>query len=138
MVKTTGKTWVGPSGGEWVQFDASSEGKPGWLLVEGPGFNQPGPLLEKVEPGEEEPMVLKVTHPVEGEASFDICVKPDQKVRQAKAWIVLHIPGRQDTSFILEDSMKMRDTPFKESGEFFFMYNGDVGEDIEAAKAKQK
>merc|ERR1719512_425982 len=91
-----------------------------------------------------------LTHPVEGSPSFDICVKPDQKVRQAKAWIILHIPGlkadrivatrekegRQDTSFMLEDSMKMRDTPFKESGEFFFMYNGDVGEDMEAYKKK--
>jgi len=150
-VKTTGKTWTGPSGGEWVELDPSAE-KPGWLLVEGPGFNQPGPLLERAEPDEEEPLVLKVTSPIEGGGSFEICVKPDQKIRQAKAWIVLHIPGlradrivatrekegRQDASFMLEDSMKMRDTPFKASGEFFFVYNGDVEEDIEAYKAKLK
>mmetsp|Transcript_76786 Transcript_76786/g.178107 ORF Transcript_76786/g.178107 Transcript_76786/m.178107 type:complete len:310 (-) Transcript_76786:138-1067(-) len=147
-VKTTGKTWTGPSGGEWVELDPAAE-KLGWLLVEGPGFNQPGPLLERVEPGEQEPMVLKVISPVDN-SQFEICLKPTQTIKQAKYWISLHIPGlvakkivatrdkegRQDVSFMLEDSMKMSDTPFKNGGEFYFIYNGEMEEDIEKYKAK--
>mmetsp|Transcript_22768 Transcript_22768/g.64515 ORF Transcript_22768/g.64515 Transcript_22768/m.64515 type:complete len:312 (-) Transcript_22768:187-1122(-) len=147
-IKTTGKTWTGPSGGEWAEVDPSAE-KAGWLLVEGPGFNLPGPLLERVDPGDPEPMVLQVQSPVD-ESVFEICMRPDQRVKHAKAWIVMHIPGlkagsivvtrekegRQDASFMLEDSMKMADTPFKDGGELFWIYNGELEEDLEAHKAK--
>ncbi|CAE7310391.1 unnamed protein product [Symbiodinium natans] len=51
-VRSTGRTWRGPAGGLWIELDAK---KPGWLLVEGPGFNQTGPLLEKLRPAEEAP-----------------------------------------------------------------------------------
>lgn len=144
-VKTTGKTWTGPSGGEWAELDPAAE-KAGWLLVEGPGFSLPGPLLERVEPGEAEPMVLQVRSPVD-DSVFEICVKPEQRVKHAKAWIVLHMPGlkagkivvtrekegTQDASFMLEDSKKMADTPFKDGGELFWMYNGELEEDLKLA-----
>jgi len=43
----TGRLWTGPAGGKWMEL-ASELGKPGWLLIEGPGFGVSGPLLEKV------------------------------------------------------------------------------------------
>lgn len=146
-VTCTGRSWTGPSGGVWVQTGPDAE-KPGWLLVEGPGFGQPGPLLEQIAAGEDDHMLLNVQNPVD-DSVFQICVKPDQRVRQAKAWIVLKIPGlkaesvvvtreregRQDASFMLEDTMKMRDTPFSDGGELFFMYNGSVEADIEEHNA---
>jgi len=49
IVKVTGRRWTGPSGGEWVELDSEVE-KPGWMLIEGPGFGVSGALLEKVGP----------------------------------------------------------------------------------------
>ena len=46
---TTGRTWTGPKGGEWVELDSFVE-KQGWLLVQGPGFGIPGPLLQHPDP----------------------------------------------------------------------------------------
>lgn len=45
VVRTTGKSWRGPNGGLWAEFDAQAGEKPGWVLVEGPGFKLDGPAL---------------------------------------------------------------------------------------------
>merc|ERR1711879_1074647 len=99
-VGTTGRTWTGPCGGEWVELDMWRE-KPGWLLVHGPGFDQRGPLLEKVLPGEEEPMVLSVMSPVlsdgvtqstEDVHLCDICARPSQTLGEVKGLIVSQCP----------------------------------------------
>lgn len=37
--------------------------------VEGPGFNQPGPLLEEVRAEEEEPVVLHALSPIDDSSS---------------------------------------------------------------------
>ena len=52
--------------------------KPGWMLVEGPGFNQPGPLLEEIGPEEE------VGHEIRLKSLF---VEP----KRAEIAAVLHI-----------------------------------------------
>lgn len=158
-VKTTGKTWTGPSGGEWAQLDPEAE-KPGWLLVEGPGFGIAGPLLEKCIPGEEEPMVLYVLSPVDDSKLCDICVKPFQKVKHAKNWIALHMPGlRPDritcakekpsekthgmglrnfpANWIIDGDTRFKDTPFKDGEEFVYFYMGQAAEDIEEEKKRQ-
>jgi len=62
-VQTTGVTWAGPKGGEWVELDATVE-KPGWLLVQGPGFGIEGPLLHKMDPEGQKPLVLCAARPV--------------------------------------------------------------------------
>merc|ERR1719188_427552 len=58
-VRTTGLTWTGPSGGVWVELDATY-GDFGWAIVEGPGFGVKGPLL--VDPGNASAMVLIRIH----------------------------------------------------------------------------
>eukprot|EP00404_Azadinium_spinosum_P021614 CAMPEP_0180619772 /NCGR_PEP_ID=MMETSP1037_2-20121125/34268_1 /TAXON_ID=632150 /ORGANISM="Azadinium spinosum, Strain 3D9" /LENGTH=308 /DNA_ID=CAMNT_0022639853 /DNA_START=1 /DNA_END=927 /DNA_ORIENTATION=+ len=92
-VFTTGRTWTGPRGGTWVELDSLTE-RPGWLLVEGPGFGTPGPLLQKVEVGEEAPLLLRVEQPTRVEDPSlieyrDFVVSPSAKVREAKRWIAL-------------------------------------------------
>jgi len=93
-VKTTGRTWNGPAGGEWVELDPEAE-KPGWLLVEGPGFDVKGALLEKVEPGEEPPMVLSCYSAVSKTTVCQVCVKPSQTIKHVQAWIQCHCPHAQ-------------------------------------------
>jgi len=92
-VRTTGRTWTGPQGGEWVELESRGD-KPGWLLVEGPGFGAPGPLLEKAEAGEEPRMVLHAARPVIAAAMDnsnvevrDFIARPSMKVREAKGLI---------------------------------------------------
>mmetsp|Transcript_108858 Transcript_108858/g.289515 ORF Transcript_108858/g.289515 Transcript_108858/m.289515 type:complete len:306 (-) Transcript_108858:20-937(-) len=92
-VRGTGRAWTGPQGGEWVQLEPPAE-KPGWLLVEGSSFGAPGPLLERVEAGEEPRMVLRAARPVIAAAMDnsnvemrDIVVRPSTKVREAKGLI---------------------------------------------------
>mmetsp|Transcript_108587 Transcript_108587/g.242182 ORF Transcript_108587/g.242182 Transcript_108587/m.242182 type:complete len:382 (+) Transcript_108587:49-1194(+) len=93
IVFASGRTWTGPRGGEWVELDSVVE-KPGWLLVEGPGFGMPGPLLRKVVPGEHSPMLLRVEKPVvvrdtESLEHRDILLPSGAKVKDAKEWIAL-------------------------------------------------
>mmetsp|Transcript_15013 Transcript_15013/g.41141 ORF Transcript_15013/g.41141 Transcript_15013/m.41141 type:complete len:241 (-) Transcript_15013:77-799(-) len=156
-VKTTGKTWTGPSGGEWVQLDPAAE-KPGWLLVEGPGFGMPGPLLEKVIPGEEEPIVLYALSPVDDSHLCDICLKPGQTIRHAKNWVAMRLPGLKaekitvarekpsekthgmglrnfPANWLFDDLMRIRDTTFKDGGEFVYFYMGEAGVDIKEHEA---
>ncbi|CAE8588274.1 unnamed protein product [Polarella glacialis] len=155
-LKTTGKTWTGPSGGRWVEQLPTE--KPGWLLIEGPGFGQPGPLLDPVQPGEEEPIVLFALSPIDDSPLCEICLKPSQTVRHAKRWLALRLPGLQvnriavakekpsdkthgmglrnfPANWILEDETKLKDTPFKDGGELVFFYMGDAAEDVAAAAA---
>mmetsp|Transcript_146429 Transcript_146429/g.355421 ORF Transcript_146429/g.355421 Transcript_146429/m.355421 type:complete len:325 (-) Transcript_146429:90-1064(-) len=86
--RTTGQTWTGPAGGEWVELDPVLE-KPGWLLVEGPGFDLPGPLLERVAPDEETPMVLSLFSAIAKVVLCDVLVRPSQKVSYVQKWINL-------------------------------------------------
>mmetsp|Transcript_116723 Transcript_116723/g.326505 ORF Transcript_116723/g.326505 Transcript_116723/m.326505 type:complete len:226 (-) Transcript_116723:116-793(-) len=157
-VRATGRTWRGPSGGMWIELDTSAGEKPGWLLVEGPGFNQPGPHLERVEPGEEEPLVLRVLSPIDDSHLCDICVRASQTVGDAKRWVALRLPGLRlekiiaarekpsgkthgmglrnfPASWVVEDAVRMRDSPFESGGEFVFFYMGDAAEDVAAAEA---
>ncbi len=153
-MSVTGKLWTGPSGGTWVEADPNE--KPGWYLVEGPGFNQPGPLLELVEPQDEEPIVLFALSPVDDSPLFEICLKPSQTVRHAKLWLALrsglrvnkitvarekpsektHGQGRRNfpATWILEDEVQIRDTPFKTGGELVYFYMGDAAEDVAEAE----
>lgn len=43
----TDRRWRGPSGGFWAELAARDGQKPGWVLVEGPGFGIDGPILSK-------------------------------------------------------------------------------------------
>eukprot|EP00931_Biecheleriopsis_adriatica_P067357 TRINITY_DN41509_c0_g1_i1.p1 TRINITY_DN41509_c0_g1~~TRINITY_DN41509_c0_g1_i1.p1 ORF type:complete len:210 (+),score=42.96 TRINITY_DN41509_c0_g1_i1:73-702(+) len=154
-VSTTGKLWTGPSGGTWVEADPNE--KQGWFLVEGPGFNQPGPLLELIEPEEEEPIVLFALSPVDDSPLCEICLKPSQTVHHAKRWLALRMPGLHvnkiavakekpsdkthgqglrnfPASWILEDEMEIRDTPFRSGGELVYFYMGDAAEDVAEAE----
>lgn len=157
-IKTTGKTWMGPSGGQWVELDATAE-KPGWLLIEGPGFNQPGPLLEEVSPGEEEPIVLFVLSPIDDSKLCDFCVRPSETVGSAKRWLLYRMPGlvkskiqvaqekpsekthgmglrNFPTKWMIEDRQKISETPFKDGSEFVFFYLGEAAADIEDYKER--
>jgi polyketide synthase-associated protein len=98
---TTGRTWKGPRGGEWVELDTITEAK-GWMLVEGPGFSAPGPLLQRKEKDEDPPMLLKVERPKvikveQPEMSKEdelveyreFLLPPRARVKEAKEWIAL-------------------------------------------------
>jgi hypothetical protein len=90
-IKTTGETWKGPSGGEWVYLDPFVE-KEGWVLIKGTGSladGRRGPLLEKVVPGEEEPILLTVFSPDKNELC-KACVRQSQTLAALKVEI-----GRQ-------------------------------------------
>lgn len=98
-IRCTGQSWIGPSGGEWVQMDAAAEERtPGWFLLVGDRFGLPGPLLRRVEEGEVPPMVLhavsSVAHsdrpsvPCDGDRR-EFVVWPSTTVLQMKAWISL-------------------------------------------------
>jgi len=58
---TTGRSWRGRHFALWVELDRPSS--PGWVLVHGEGVGMSGPLLQKVEVGEETPLVLRVRPP---------------------------------------------------------------------------
>jgi len=93
-VFTTGRTWTGPQGGEWVELDNIVE-KPGWLLVEGPGFGVLGPILRRVVPGEEPPLVLRSEQPTPVEDKDlveyrEFVVGRNATVMEAKRWIALN------------------------------------------------
>lgn len=92
VVKTTGNTWKGPSGGEWVELDSSAGEKPGWLLIEGPGFNVPGPMLEKASLEGELPVVLKLFSMITNSELCEICVDASQTIGTLKKWISLRDP----------------------------------------------
>jgi len=151
-LRTTGQTWTGPSGGQWVEVDELFE-KPGWLLIEGPGFDQPGLLLEKVEPGEEEPLVLLVRDPLDCTLVCNICVKPSETIAHAKCWVALRWPGLRPhkiecpkeqnvqnlahskfRSFakdeLLSSDTLLKDTQLRDGDEFIYRYIGDSQEDL--------
>mmetsp|Transcript_44181 Transcript_44181/g.99590 ORF Transcript_44181/g.99590 Transcript_44181/m.99590 type:complete len:300 (+) Transcript_44181:68-967(+) len=44
-LKVTAARWRGPSGGLWAELEVSGDQKPGWVLIEGPGFGIEGPVL---------------------------------------------------------------------------------------------
>jgi len=94
VVKTTGKTWRGAAGGEWVEVDSAAE-KPGWLLVEGPGFDIHGPLLEKIDVDDEQPIVLGLVSAASHKSYGEICVKPSQSITLAQSWINLRTGGHR-------------------------------------------
>jgi len=159
-VMTTGRIWTGPSGGEWVELDPASETR-GWLLVEGPGFGMPGPLLEKVEPDEEDSLRLFVLSPLDDSRMFDISVKPSQTVRHVKNWIATRRPWMSvskitcaqekpsskthgmglrnfPANWIIEDRTKIGETPFKDGMEFVFLYMGDAEADLREYEERRK
>mmetsp|Transcript_89748 Transcript_89748/g.262386 ORF Transcript_89748/g.262386 Transcript_89748/m.262386 type:complete len:272 (+) Transcript_89748:117-932(+) len=154
-VRTTGQTWVGPAGGTWVEQDPSSSAKPGWLLVEGPGFKYTGPLLEEIAPGEEEPRILRVRSPANDEDMLELCLRPSLTLQEAKVWMARRLPGlaprkivfvkkrRAHRStrltpeeWILSDSMRIRDTAVEDGDELPYLYMGDA-EDYDGALQSQ-
>jgi len=149
-ISTTGRTWMGPSGGQWVELDPFVE-KLGWLVLEGTSFGQPGLLLEKVEIGEEEPIVLRVRSPVLDDHMCDICLKPHETIRHVKYRITLCWPGlklecleiaKQDAAPLrngssgttLANIVMVRDTSLKHGDELIYFYLGDAEEDIARAR----
>jgi len=156
-VFTTGKTWKGPRGGDWVELDHILE-KPGWLLIEGPGFGLPGPLLRRVDPSEEAPLVLSVNRPNMQKSSEEVeyhefVVSPHAKMREAKQWIGLlfsleprhlmiaqpravnsRIENRARTGQgynLVSDSLSVREAGYRDGDEVHYTYVGDI-EDFEA------
>lgn len=121
-VFSTGRTWTGPQGGEWIELDGKVE-KPGWLLVEGRGFGAPGPLLRMVQPDAETPIVLHVLKPErlrdpDNVEVREFLIEPSAKIRDAKQWVALMfdldaskiIVGAPET--ISEDVIKLYDLRF--------------------------
>mmetsp|Transcript_20394 Transcript_20394/g.64244 ORF Transcript_20394/g.64244 Transcript_20394/m.64244 type:complete len:213 (+) Transcript_20394:55-693(+) len=94
VLRSTGKTWQGPSGGDWAEQDPQGSEKPGWYLIEGPGFNQPGPLLEKVDDSEEPHMVVKLYSLITKDVLCEICMKPTETIRSLKWWVALRDPHK--------------------------------------------
>lgn len=108
-VHTTGRYWTGPSGGKWVELDSLVE-KPGWLLIEGPGFGVTGPMLQEIEPNEEPPLVLSVVKPndFDGVRQWrEFVVSPNAKISEAKIWIAL-LFGLSPTKLILSKPFDMK------------------------------
>lgn len=158
VVKTTGKTWKGPSGGEWVELDPKVE-KPGWLLVEGPGVGVSGPLLEKAEPGQMPPIAVKLYSMITESDTCEICVHQSQTIGVVKIWVALRDPHglkaakvivskempteEEAGSFsianfprekLLNDGVKLGDTDFKSGDRIPYFYMGEPTDDGRFAK----
>lgn len=151
-VRTTGRLWTGPQGGEWVELDSSAASvaklaNPAWLLVEGPGFHLAGPLLERVCPGEEEPLVLSVRSPADDSELHQLCLRPSLhmgEVKQLIAWRFhsLQLEARNivfveakkhmkcarftPSNWLIADEVALRDTPFRDGDELLYLYIGDL------------
>eukprot|EP00408_Alexandrium_pacificum_P019985 CAMPEP_0171209932 /NCGR_PEP_ID=MMETSP0790-20130122/28848_1 /TAXON_ID=2925 /ORGANISM="Alexandrium catenella, Strain OF101" /LENGTH=137 /DNA_ID=CAMNT_0011675553 /DNA_START=11 /DNA_END=421 /DNA_ORIENTATION=+ len=82
---TTGLTWTGPAGGEWVELDPS---------VEKPGFDLPGPLLERVDPGEEPSVIISLFSAINKTELCEVLIKQTHKIDMLKSWVSLR--RRQD------------------------------------------
>mmetsp|Transcript_19947 Transcript_19947/g.61607 ORF Transcript_19947/g.61607 Transcript_19947/m.61607 type:complete len:203 (+) Transcript_19947:97-705(+) len=141
LLVSTGKTWTGPSGGEWAELDATAGEKPGWVLVEGPGFGQPGPLLERAEPGEATPLVLKLYSMIESKVLCEVCLRPDQTVRAVKSWIALRDPtglrpkdiliskeekGECRGGAVHDDDTRIQDAGWQAGDEIPYFYMGEA------------
>jgi len=120
VVPTTGKTWQGPNGGEWVELDSARGEKKGWLLVEGPGFGVPGPMLAKAEAGET--ALLLRTCPLLRETTDDmftrVCLKPSENVATLKAWIAMRFPKKMAPEKILVAKQKPTEDEMDQMGSF--------------------
>lgn len=96
-MRTTGRIWLGKHECEWVELDNADA--PGWVLVQGQGVGMPGPLLQKVDPFEDPPMVLRVSSPVaimqdpdddaQSPKERKFVMKPTASMTEVKAWISL-------------------------------------------------
>ncbi|CAJ1359313.1 unnamed protein product [Effrenium voratum] len=136
VVPTTGRTWHGPKGGVWVELDPAFQ-RPGWMLIEGPGFGKVGPLLEPAE----EALVLRFCDPHDDEEIYPICLKPSYTMRQVKRWMCIRLPslrlekivivkrqnGRRParftpSSFVLEDHVRLKETNFKDGEQLPYIY----------------
>merc|ERR1712045_369947 len=71
IVHTTGKIWKGASGGFWVELktsdgDSGAGEKPGYVMIDANGFGTPGPCLQKADPKNGPPILLKAKVPEGG------------------------------------------------------------------------
>lgn len=89
-LRCTGREFQGQDHSLWVELDNIDS--PGWILVKGESLGIPGQLLEKVQMGEEEPIILKVAEPSQSEESKqrDICIRASCSIQELKAWISLY------------------------------------------------
>lgn len=93
ILKTTGKRWTSDTGNEWVQLD--NDDQPGWSLVQGSGVGVPGPILQKIQPGEEQPWILRALVPTEETMMGDeaksrkLVIKPSATFKEVKPWLSL-------------------------------------------------
>ncbi|CAE7432828.1 Wdr35 [Symbiodinium pilosum] len=145
-VKTTGRSWVGPAGGLWVELDPCFQ-KPGWVLVEGPGFGKAGPLLEEALPDEGEAMVMHFKNPFDDDEVHELCLKPAYNIHTVKKWMCTRLPflrldkivivkrrsrGRAarftPSNFVLDDHVRLFETEFEDGGELPYIYLGDADE----------
>ncbi|CAL1142910.1 unnamed protein product [Cladocopium goreaui] len=144
LVKTTGRTWLGPAGGHWIELDPVFH-KAGWLLIEGPGFGKVGPLLEEVLPNEPEAIVMRFSSPYNDDEIHQICIKPSWTIGQVKQWMCIRLPclrrekivivkrrckGRAarftPSSFLLDDRVRVEETDFRDGEELPYIYMGDL------------
>eukprot|EP00930_Biecheleria_cincta_P056681 TRINITY_DN42755_c0_g1_i1.p1 TRINITY_DN42755_c0_g1~~TRINITY_DN42755_c0_g1_i1.p1 ORF type:complete len:265 (+),score=49.60 TRINITY_DN42755_c0_g1_i1:1-795(+) len=131
-IATTGRTWMGPAGGTWVECDPASR-KPGWMLVDGYCCGMLGPLLERVDPDEEEPLVLKVRNPRNESEFLDVCLKPTQLVLHARHWISWRFPGmKPDKIVIVRERWNDPGKPFKPADS---PSTSDLRDDVRIAEA---
>jgi len=96
-MRTTGNIFTGKNESEWVELD--SPDTPGWVLVQGPGVGMPGPLLQKVEPNQEAPFIMRTTSPkaIIKDPDTDeqtlrerkFVIQPSASMTEVKAWLSL-------------------------------------------------
>lgn len=159
-VFTTGRTWSGKEGAQWVELDCIVE-KPGWLMLGGvPGFGPPGPHLLAEKPGDPPLMVLTVDVPGQAENAGEdediterrnIVLSSVASVRDAKEWIALifgfepkHIilgephsglkPSGGDTfnpRLLRDDKMLLQKVGFKDGGHVPYCYVGNAAKGFE-------
>lgn len=100
IIQSTGRLFRGKNESEWVELECPES--PGWVLVQGQGVGMPGPLLQKVEPHEEVPFILRTTSPkailedpdTEGRCPKEgkekkFVMRPSASMTEVKAWISL-------------------------------------------------
>merc|ERR1712048_872997 len=103
---------------------------------------------EKVEPGEEDPIVLRVGSPTPNYGHMcEICLKPCQTIFHLKYWITMCFPGlklpqlqiaKKDAGNIgyanmlafFTNSDTIRDATFADGDEVIYCYIGDADGDM--------
>lgn len=153
---STGRIWMGPSGGIWCEMDAA-KGEMGWMLVSGPGFGLKGPAL--VDAGSVEKVTALKVYLLESKtyvifevlADANMTMKEVKKAMCARSGLTMaHCVLSKEPPAInpqtgmrltidympeLSDDRTIASCKFGESGALYLVYVGEFPPDFQRGEA---